>query len=132
MANPKDFPQLPDAGTREELSPLEWRYLFLETSGEAVRDLKVSEEFLEAQRISATSEAKSKTVEPPQWARRLIAEKAGYAEILQEAASRSLRAPSEETLREVYWVLREIGRDPKGAEEIAKVLTQENLDKILR
>jgi hypothetical protein len=132
MADPKDFPQLPDAGTRDELSLLEWRYLFLETRGEAARDLKVSEAFLEAQRTSATSEAKSKVVEPPQWARRLIAENAGYPEILEEAARRALRAPGEETLREVYWVLREIGRDPKSSEEIAKVLTQENLDKILR
>ncbi len=131
-AAPEDFPALPDAGTRAELSEREWHYLHLETSGAPVKGRRVSARFIKAQKESAHSEAKSKRVEPPRWARKVIAEQGGFPEILEEAQRRALRSPNEKTLREVYAVLREIGRDPRGTEAIRKVLTQENLDRILK
>lgn len=116
---------------RSPLTVREWSYLRLEDHGKAADVGHVPPSFLEAQKASIVSPTEKRVLQP-HWARRIIGENGGYAEILQEAASRALKTPNEATLVEVYAVLNDVGRDPASADALRKVLTQENLDRILK
>lgn len=119
------------AGKRNPLSPREWSYLRLEDAGTPIPLDGVPAQFIEAQKASIASHT-AKRVQQPHWARRIIGENGGIAEILQEAAHRALKTADHDTLVEVHKVLNDIGRDRKAAEAIRKVLTQDNLDRILK
>jgi hypothetical protein len=70
--------------------------------------------------------------ERPKWLRTLIEKNAGVEEIVDTAFKRATRIGNHNTLVEVYAVLNDIGRDPRGAAEIQKHLTPENLSQLLR
>ena len=116
---------------RATLSAHEWSLLRLETDGRPLQLPDVSARFLEAQRASIDSPT-AKRVEQPHWARRIVATNGGVEQILHEAAARALRTPDRATLVEVQAVINDIGRGPNNASAITKVVTQENLDKILK
>jgi len=50
----------------------------------------------------------------------------------QAATERALKTPNEQTLREVEAVLNEMGRDAEKAAAVMKVLTSENLSKVMK
>lgn len=109
----------------------EWHKLFRESAAVLVDNLDVSTEFIEAQKQSIVSEANGKLDEPPKWLRTLIEKNAGVEEIVETAFKRATRIGNHDTLVEVYAVLNEVGRDPKGAAEIQKHFTTQNLTQLL-
>ena len=117
---------------RKPPAPDGWHKLFRESGSVLVQDLNASSEFVEAQKRSIHSEASMKMTEPPNWLRRLIEKKAGVEEIVDTAVKRAIRIGTENALQEVYAVLNDVGRDPKGSAEIRKHLTPENLTQLLR
>lgn len=109
-----------------------WHKLLRESAAVQVEDLDVSTEFIEAQQQSIVSEASPNMDETPKWLKTLIEKNAGVEEIVETAFKRATKIGNHDTLLEVYAVLKDIGRDPKGAAEIQKHFTTQNLTHLLR
>jgi hypothetical protein len=109
-----------------------WHKPFRESAAIQVENLDVPPEFIEAQKHSIVSEARAEMDELPKWLRPLVEKNAGVEEIVETAFKRATRIGNHNTLVEVYAVLNDIGRDPRGSAEIQKHLTPENLSQLLR
>ena len=108
-----------------------WHKLFRESAAVQVDNLDVTSEFIEAQKQSIVSEASTNLDEPPKWLRTLLEKNAGVEEIVETAFKRATRIGNHDTLVEVYAVLNDVGRDPRGAAEIQKHFTTQNLTQLL-
>ena len=101
-------------------------------SGVAKPPSKPPAGFIAAQKKASVAHSELPRMDPPHWARKLIADKADPAAVAQAAAARAVKTPDEATLREVEAVLNELGRHPERAAALKRAVVAENLDKVLK